>query len=58
MRRKKRVALGVMHGHALGRKGATSFGPDGANKLSNDFVEYCLGNPRARALESFEKLAQ
>jgi len=24
--------------------------------LSNDFIEYCLDNPAAKALESFEKL--
>lgn len=50
------VALGVMHGYALGKKGATSFKSDAANALSNDFIEYCLDNPSARALESFEKL--
>jgi len=50
------LALGVMHGYALGRKGATSFNVDASNKLSNDFIEYCLDNPTAKALESFEKL--
>jgi len=52
------VALGVMHGYVLGKKGATSFNSDDANKLSNDFIEYCLDNPRAKALESFEKLVK
>jgi hypothetical protein len=50
------LALGVMHGYALGKKGATSFKPDDANALSNDFIEYCLDNPSDKALESFEKL--
>ncbi len=50
------VALGVMHGYALGKKGATSFNVDASNALSNDFIEYCLDNPAAKALESFEKL--
>jgi hypothetical protein len=35
------VALGVMHGYALGKKGATSFKSDESNALSNDFIEYC-----------------
>jgi hypothetical protein len=50
------VALGVMHGFALGKKGATSFKSHEANALSNDFIEYCLDNPSAKALDSFEKL--
>ena len=52
------LALGVMHGYALGKKGATSFKSDDANALSNDFIEYCLDNPSAKALESFEKLTK
>ena len=47
-----------MHGYALGKKGATSFNVDASNKLSNDFIEYCLDNPRAKALESFERLVK
>ena len=50
------VALGVMHGYALGKKGTTSFKSDDANVLSNNFIEYCLDNPTAKALESFQKL--
>ncbi|MFM1817104.1 MAG: HdeA/HdeB family [Pseudomonadota bacterium] len=50
------VALGVMHGYALGKKGATSFKSDEASALSSEFIEYCLDNPTAKALESFEKL--
>jgi hypothetical protein len=47
-----------MHGYALGKKGATTFNSDNANALSNDFIEDCLANLRAKALESFEKLVK
>jgi len=50
------IALGVFHGYALGKKGATSFKYDDSLQLSTGFIEYCLDNPSAKALESFEKL--
>jgi hypothetical protein len=52
------VALGVMHGYVLGKKDTTSFDDVKASKLSTDFIEYCLDNPRDPALASFEKLAK
>ena len=52
------VALGVLHGFVMGKKGVTTMVSDDAHKLSSDFTEYCLDNPQAKALESFEKLAQ
>jgi hypothetical protein len=55
---RRSVALGVMHGYAFGKKGATTFNCDNANALSNDFIGYCLANLRAKALESFEKLVK
>ena len=45
-----------MHGYALGNEGTTSFKSDDANALSNNFIECCLDNPTAKALESFQKL--
>jgi hypothetical protein len=52
------VSLGVLHGYVLGRKNTTSFDDAKAAKLSTDFIEYCLDNPREQALASFEKLAK
>ena len=51
------VALGVLHGYALGKKGATSFLSEKLHKLTSDFTEYCLDNPQEQALAAFEKLA-
>jgi hypothetical protein len=52
------VSLGVLHGYVMGKKGATSADHDRAEKLSTDFIEHCLDNPRDNALAAFEKLAK
>ena len=52
------VAMGVLHGHRLGKKGVTTFVSEDLAKVSNDFVEYCLDNPGEQAMASFEKLAK
>jgi hypothetical protein len=52
------VALGLMHGYMLGKKGTTSFDDAKAGQLSTDFIEHCLDNPRDPALASFEKMAK
>ena len=52
------VSLGVLHGYLLGKKGVTSTDHDKAEKLSTDFIEHCLDNPRDNALAAFEKLAK
>jgi len=52
------ITLGVLHGYRLGKKGATKFVSDDLAKVSDKFVEYCLDNPREKAMASFEKLAK
>ena len=52
------VALAVLHGFTLGKKGATTFNPDKLGEASNDFIEHCLDNPSDKALETFAKFAK
>ena len=52
------LAMPLLHGYVLGKKGAKTFVPDELNKVSNDFIEYCLDHPSHSAMESFEKLAR
>ncbi len=49
------IALGVLHGYYLGKKGATQYVTATLARASDDFIEYCLDNPRAKALEAFAK---
>jgi hypothetical protein len=52
------VAMAVLHGYMLGKKGAKTFVPDELNNVSNEFIEYCLDHPLDTALDSFVKIAQ
>jgi malate/lactate dehydrogenase len=52
------VALAAYHGYVLGKKGATSISVGTLNKISNEFIEQCLDNPKEKALATFIKLAQ
>lgn len=51
------IALGVLHGYFLGKKGASSYVSDALSKASDDFVEYCLDHPGEKALDVFAKFA-
>ena len=50
------VAVAVLHGYRLGKRGETSFVSNALAKMSNDFVEHCLDNPHDKAMASFEKI--
>jgi len=52
------IAIGVLHGYFLGKKGATGYDSSALGKASDDFMEYCLDNPGAKALETFAKFAK
>jgi hypothetical protein len=52
------VAIAVLHGYMLGKKDAKGFVPGTLNKVSNEFIEYCLDHPLDEALASFEKFAK
>jgi hypothetical protein len=50
------IAVAILHGYFLGKKGATSYDPDVLAKVTDDFTEYCLDNPNVKALEAFAKV--
>ena len=52
------VALGVLHGYFLGKKGATGYVPAALSKASDDFTEYCLDHPAEKAIDAFAKFAK
>jgi hypothetical protein len=49
------VALGVLHGYYLGKKGATQYQDSKLAKATDDFIEYCLDHPSDKALDAFAK---
>jgi len=52
------IALGVLHGYELGKKGVVSYDPNKLGKVTDEFIEYCLDHPDDKALVTFEKLAK
>jgi hypothetical protein len=52
------VALALAHGYVLGKKGTTKFEVDVLAGITDKFIDHCLDNPKANALESFEKIAK
>jgi len=52
------AALAILHGYFLGKKGANEYEVGSLSRVSDDFTEYCLDRPAAKALESFEKFVK
>lgn len=52
------VALAVMHGYYLGKKGTTEYMSSKLGKATDDFIEYCLDHPNDPALGSFGKFVK
>jgi hypothetical protein len=52
------AALAILHGYYLGKKGATEYVMGSLARVSDDFTEYCLDRPSAKALESFAKFVK
>ena len=52
------VALALAHGYVLGRKGTTKYEIEVLAQITDKFIDYCLDNPKANALEAFERIAK
>jgi len=51
-------SLALVHGYRLGKMGTTKFEIDKLADLTERFIDYCLDNPNAKALEAFETLGK
>lgn len=49
------VTIAFLHGFLLGKSGASSFDIDALHKQTNAFIEYCLDNPTAKAVDAMSK---
>lgn len=52
------IALAILHGYYLGKAGATKYDSSKLGKASDDFIEYCLDNPKDQALSAFGKFVK
>lgn len=51
------IALAFVHGYRLGKKSMTKYDPEALGQISDKFMDYCLDNPKEKALPAFEKIA-
>ena len=54
----RQIALALVHGYVLGKKGTTRYDVELLSQITDEFVDYCLDHPTANALKSFEKIAK
>ena len=52
------IALAVLHGYQLGKKGTAEYDSGKLAKISDDFIEYCLDHPSDKALDAFAKFTK
>jgi len=52
------IAVAFAHGYVLGKKGTTKYDVDALGRITDKFFDYCLDNPKANALQSFEMIAK
>lgn len=50
------IALGVLHGYFLGKKGTTRYDHTKLSDASDKFTEYCLDNPNTKAIKAMATL--
>ncbi len=52
------IAMAILQGYALGKKGAVTYDANELNTVSNTFIEHCLDHPSDKGLNAFMKLAK
>ena len=51
------IALAFIQGYGLGKKNTTKYDPEALGQISDKLMDYCLDNPKEKALAAFEKIA-
>ena len=52
------IAIGVLHGFLLGKKGTAKYSSEQLVKATDQFIEHCLDNHKAKAVESLSKFVK
>ena len=50
------VTIAFLHGFLLGKSGNATFDIDALHKQTSDFIEYCLDNPTAKAVDAMSRI--
>ncbi len=54
----RETAIAFLHGYRLGKKGTTQYSTETMSKAADEFVSYCLDNPKKNALKAFTKFTK
>ena len=54
----RRGAIAVFHGYFLGKQGKTTFNTETLMGRTDQFIDYCLDNPTAKALDSMARVSK
>lgn len=54
----REIAIALLHGYFLGKKGTKTFNIDTLSKRTDKFIDYCLDNPTAKAIDSMARLSK
>ena len=52
------IAIAFLHGYFLGKKESTAFDTQKMAEATDRFIEYCLDNPGAKALDAMGKFVK
>jgi hypothetical protein len=52
------ISIGVLHAFLMGKKGTTQFDTQKLGDATDKFIEYCLDNPKEKALSVMEKMTK
>ena len=54
----REVAVALLHGYFMGKAGTTSFNSDTLASRTDKFIDHCLDNPTAKAIDSMAKASK
>lgn len=54
----REIAIAFLHGYFMGKQAKTAFNTDTLSKRADQFVDYCLDNPTAKAIDSMARFSQ
>ena len=52
----RNAAIAFLHGFLLGKSGQTKFNLETLTKQTDQFIDYCLDNPKEKAVDAMEKI--
>ena len=52
------IAIGFLHGYLLGKKGTSQYSSEKLAAATDQFIDYCLDHPKAKALDTMAKFVK